>query len=273
LKKAQLGGYALPLFDTVGMSDAEGVINAFSEKKAPGIIALWNEIAQQPNTPAFLEYIRSYAIDHSSPLSLMLDHGTSVEMCLKALDQGFIDVMYDGSALPLEENIANTRQVVEAAHAKGAAVEAELGHVGQGDEYASFGAKGQGFTEPAAVEQFVAETGVDILAVAIGTAHGNYQKAPELDLELLAEIRMRCDVPLALHGGSGLSDDQFRAAIKAGICKINVFTDLAEAAFSEVRQAVESEKDKIFGVSNAVRASFCRRCAHHIDIFGAAEKG
>jgi len=273
LKKAQIGGYALPLFDTVSMCDAEGIINSLREKRSPGIIAMWNQVAAREHTPAFLDYIRSYAKDIATPLSLMLDHGSSVEMCIEALDWGFIDVMYDGSSLPIEENIANTRQVVEAAHAKGAAVEAELGHVGQGTKYASYGAKGEGFTEPDAVEKFAAETGVDMLAVAVGTAHGNYQGEPKLDLELLAEIHKRTDVPLVLHGGSGLSDDQFRAAIKAGVCKINVFTDLAQGAFSSARQAVAADKDKVFGIHDAIRDGFCGRCAHHIDVFGAAGKG
>ena len=138
-------------------------------------------------------------------------------------------------ACPLEENIANTRRVVAAAHAAGVGVEAELGHVGMGDQYDSEGRRGIGFTDPANVERFVEQTGVDFLAIAFGTAHGFYNGEPHLDLDLLSEIRRRVDVPLVMHGGTGLSDEQFRAAIAAGINKINFATSIMNSAADNMR--------------------------------------
>ncbi len=272
LKKAQAGGYALPLFDTPEMAGTQGIFAALEAKRSPGIVALWSQLAERPNTQAFLDYIRALAKEAAVPVSLMLDHGNSVELCSRALSMGFTDLMYDGSALPLEENIANTRKIVEIAHAAGAAVEAELGHVGQGSKYASYGAKGKGFTDAASVERFVTETGVDMLAAAVGTAHGQYAGEPKLDLELLAQIRKRTDVPLVLHGGSGLSDEQFKAAIKAGVCKVNVFTDLGQTATARVGKALKAKKANFFDIGKATQEAFCARCSHYADVFGSAGK-
>jgi fructose-bisphosphate aldolase class II len=206
------------------------------------------------------------------PVSLILDHGSDFEHCMKALAWGFSDVMYDGSKLPLEENIATTRTIVRAAHAIGAGVEAELGHVGRGSEYQSFGARGEGFTEPAAVEKFVAQTGVDFLAVAIGTAHGMYEGQPRLDLDLLAEIRSRVDIPLVLHGGSGLSEEQFRAAVEAGISKINIFTNLARAATAQLLQTAQADDASYFSMTRSVVEAFRESSVYHMDLFGASGK-
>jgi fructose-bisphosphate aldolase class II len=162
---------------------------------------------------------------------------------------------------------------VRAAHAVGAAVEAELGHVGSGSDYQSFGAQGKGFTDPDTVERFVAETGVDFLAIAIGTAHGLYEGEPNIDLDLLQEIRRRVDVPLVLHGGTGLSEQQFKAAVAGGICKINIFTDLAMAAGSRMIESAKGDRPSYFGMTNQVREAFQDRCRWFIDVFGAAGKG
>ncbi|MEA3345947.1 MAG: class II fructose-bisphosphate aldolase [Chloroflexota bacterium] len=270
LKRAQQGHYALPLFDTFEMLGTDGIFTALEEKQAPGIVGVGSRTLDRPNGQPFVGYILSRAAEARVPVSLMLDHGHSVEYCMKALSFGFSDVMYDGSELPLEENIANTRFVVRAAHAMGASVEAELGHVGRGTEYQRFGAQRKGFTDPDAVEHFVAETGVDFLAVAIGTAHGLYEGEPNLDLDLLQEIRDRVDIPLVLHGGSGLSDEQFRAAISEGICKVNIFTDLAVTAGARMIEAAKAEDASYFSIINKVREAFQERCMHYLDVFGAS---
>jgi fructose-bisphosphate aldolase class II len=161
---------------------------------------------------------------------------------------------------------------VRAAHAVGACAEAELGHVGGGHEYDVYGAQGKGFTDPAVVERFVGETGVDSLAVAIGTAHGVYKGEPRLNLELLDEIRRRVDIPLVLHGGSGLSDEQFRSAVAHGISKINIFTDLSLAAGARMIEAAKGEKASYFSISEAAKRAFQERCAFFLDLFGATGK-
>lgn len=272
LKKAQAGHYAIPCFDTFEQLGTEGMFAAIEEKRAPTIVALYGGGFDRPNAPHFAAMLRSMAQSASVPVSLIIDHGASFEQCMKALALGFTDLMYDGSAKPLEENIATTRLIVRAAHAVGASVEAEIGHVGRGAEYSEFGAQRKGFTDPAVVERFVAETGVDFLAVAIGTAHGLYNAEPRLDLELLAEIRRRVEIPLVLHGGTGLSEGQFRAAIAGGISKINIFTDLSIAARQRMIEAAQAEKASYFAITSAVRDAFRERCGYFMDLFGTSGK-
>jgi fructose-bisphosphate aldolase class II len=276
LKAAQAGGYALPLFDAFDMYSADGIVAALEEKQAPAMLAMYAPLLDNRNGLAFARYTRTLAEQASVPVSLMLDHGGSVEICLRAIDLGFSDVMYDGSQLPIEENIANTQRVVQAAHAAGVHVEAELGHVGSGSDYAQFGAQGKGFTQPDDVERFVTETGVDILAVAVGTAHGTYQGAPQLDLQRLAEIRARVATPLVMHGGSGLSTEQFQAAIRGGIVKINVATDLFQAAGAalsgSVQAAAPGAPASYFALGKTAVDAFRQRCGFYLDIFWASGK-
>ena len=272
LKKAQEGGYALPCFDTFEMNGTLGILDALEAKRAPAMIGLYTGMFERPNPRALTDYVRALAQEATVPVSIILDHGASFEHCIRALDVGFTDVMYDGSKLPLEENIATTRMVVRAAHAVGAAVEAELGHVGVGRTYSEFGAQGKGFTEPDMVVQFVEETGVDFLAIAVGTAHGLYDDEPKLALDLLAEIRGRVDIPLVLHGGSGLSDDQFRAAVAGGIQKINIFTNLAVEAKRRMLENAKTEDASMFSLTKQVRDAFRAECERLVDVFGTVGK-
>jgi fructose-bisphosphate aldolase class II len=277
LHRAQAEHYAIPLFDVFDSTSIDGIFAAMEEKHAPVIIALYTGIIDQPGSRPLTEYIRTRAAASPAPAALMLDHGGSFEHVMKALTWGFTDVMYDGSKLSFEENIANTQAVVRAARAVGACVEAELGHVGSGSEYASFGGARKGFTDPAAVEQFVSQTGVDFLAVAIGNAHGLYQGEPHLDIELLQEIRSRVELPLVLHGGTGISEAQFRAAIATGIAKINIATDLYVSAARRVSERVAQDSSKpemvsYFGMTGSAFEAFRERAGYYIELFGAAGK-
>lgn len=269
LKKAQENGYAVPCFDTFEMFGTQGIFNAFEEKRSPGVIGIYSGMLDRPNARAFINYVKAIAEDATVPISIILDHGASFEHCMKAIKLGFPDVMFDGSRLPIEENISNTKMVVRSAHAVGVFVEAELGHVGDGRSYQSYGAQRKGFTDPDIVEQFIAETGVDSLAIAIGTAHGHYEGEPNIDIDLLAEIRRRTDIPLVLHGGSGLSDDQFRQAVSGGICKINIFTSLAAEASRRMIESAKDEKASYFSLTNVIREAFFYQSCHHIDVFGS----
>jgi fructose-bisphosphate aldolase class II len=218
------------------------------------------------------DYVRALAEDATVPVSIILDHGASFEHCIMALHAGFTDVMYDGSRLPFEENVSNTQKVVQAAHAVGAAVEAELGHVGTGSTYSQFGAQGKGFTDPDVVERFVEETGVDFLAIAIGTAHGLYDGEVNLALDLLAEIRERVDIPLVLHGGSGLTDEQFRAAVAGGIQKINIFTNLAVESTRRMRDNAKTDGASFRTMVTQIREAFRDECGRLLDVFGTTGK-
>ena len=277
LKRAQAEHYAIPLFDVFDSTSIDGSFAAMEEKQAPAIVALYTGVLDHPNAHSMAEYIRTRAKASPMPATLMLDHGGSFEHAIKALTWGFTDVMYDGSKLPFEENISNTQTIVRAAHALGVCVEGELGHVGLGSEYASFGGQRKGFTDPGLVEKFVAETGVDFLAVAIGNAHGQYHSEPHLDIELLKDIRRRVDIPLVLHGGSGISEAQFRAAIEAGVAKINIATDLYMTTASRLADRVNADREKPDGVaywslSSTAVESFCERCGYYLDLFGTAGK-
>lgn len=272
LKKAQQEGYAVPCFDTFDMMGTQGIVEALEIKRAPGIIGLWSGFLDRPHARAVTALVRCMIEDATVPISLILDHGADLEHCAKALVYGFSDVMYDGSKFSLEENISQTCNVVRIAHAAGAAAEAELGHVGVGNTYQEFGAQRKGFTDPETVEQFVAATGVDCLAVAVGTAHGLYQGEPQLDLDLLEEIHSRVSIPLVLHGGSGLSDEQFQSAIPHGIAKINIFTNLAVAAGKRMIESAKEEKASYFSLLHAIPGAFREECEHLIDVFGATGK-
>jgi fructose-bisphosphate aldolase class II len=272
LVKAKNERYAIPAYDTLDMNATEGMFLAFEEKNAPGVIAIYGGLLERPYAHALSAYVRERAKDFKVPISLMLDHGASFEQCIKAISYGFTDVMYDGSKLPLEENIKNTKDVVRAAHAVGVYVEAELGHVGSGSNYLSFGALKKGFTDPDTVEIFVKETGVDFLAIAIGTAHGLYQGDPHIDLELLKEIRSRVEIPLVLHGGSGCTEEQFRSAIETGISKINIATDLFMTAGKKLIEVAKGENASYFSISSASVEAFHGRCMYYLDLFGTTGK-
>jgi fructose-bisphosphate aldolase class II len=276
LTRAQTGGYALPLFDTFDMRSTEGMLAALETQRAPAMVAVYNTHFDRPEGRALAAYIRARADDTTVPVSLMLDHGASFEQCMLAIKLGFSDVMFDGSTLPLAENIAETRAVVRAAHAVGVAVEAELGHVGRGSAYQNHDARRKGFTDPDTVERFVAETGVDMLAIAIGTAHGLYEGEPQLDLALLRAIRARVEIPLALHGGSGCTEGQFRAVIQEGITKINVATDLYHTAghrlVAAAREGDAGGRGAYFAQGKTATEAFKERCSYYLNLFGAAGK-
>jgi len=275
LRKARAGKYAVPLFDTFEMKGFEGTLAALEENCAPGIMGILPTVMNGPNARAFVKYIRARAKDSSAPVSIILDHGRSFDQCVEILGYGATDVMYDGGKLPLKENIAVTKMVVRAAHTLGAGVEAELGCVGMGSDCADPDVVRQGFTNPEEATRFVEETGVDALAIAFGSGHGVYQGEPELALDLLADIRKRIDVPLVLHGGSGLSEEQFRGAIREGISKVNIFTDLGINASKKMVLAAQQglpDAASYFNIGEAAQTAFTERCKYFIDLFGATGK-
>lgn len=273
LERATVGKYALPMFDAFDMQSTDAMFEAAVERKAPVMVALYQAPFMQPSGVAFAAYIRERAKTCPVPVSLILDHGNGFEQCMKAIYAGFTDVMFDGSALPVEENIAITKQVVAAAHAVGVAVEAELGHVGRGDDYEDHETRRRNFTDPDMVERFIAETDVDYLAIAIGTAHGIPKGGdPEIDVDLLREIRSRVDIPLVMHGGSGCTEAQFRAVVANGISKINIATDLYRTAGRAVVEAAAGESPSYHALNGAARASFVERCGYYFDLFGTSGK-
>jgi tagatose 1,6-diphosphate aldolase GatY/KbaY len=203
-------------------------------------------------TPSTLKYadpeyfyanVAAAAKKASVPVVMHLDHGSSFELAMRAFRAGYTSIMIDGSHSVFEENIAITKSVVDACHAAGIPVEAELGKVG-GKEDDLEGGNG-GYTEPDEAAQFVEATGIDSLAVAIGTAHGVYKGIPKLDVERLSQIREVVSIPLVLHGTSGVPDDAVRECIRRGICKVNYATDLRIAFTEGVKEVLTEKPDTI----------------------------
>ncbi len=237
LKKAQAEHYAVGLFNTTDTDMLEAVIAAAEELRSPVIIGTAEVLLPYGELKLIAPALLAAAQRATVPVVLHYDHGLTFDRCIEALKLGFSSIMFDGSAGGYEENIAQTREMVKIAHAFGASVEGEIGHVGQASSEDNL--LTDMYTTPEEAEEFVRATGVDALAVAIGTAHGVYKTKPQLNLERLTQIRQRIDTPLVLHGGSGLSDDDFRNTIRDGIAKMNIFTDLCLAGDRAMREGLE----------------------------------
>ena len=227
LKDAQDKKYAVGLFNTTDTDMLQGAIEAAEELRSPIIIGTAEVLLPYGDLSLIAPSIIAAAKRASVPVAVHYDHGLTFERCIEAMKLGFSSIMFDGSAGDTETNLANTREIVKIAHAMGITVEGEIGHVG--DASKGDNETGDMYTTREEAVAFVENTGVDALAIAIGTAHGPYKSKPKLDLERLKDIRSALDTPLVLHGGSGLSDDDFRNTVKYGIAKINIFTDLCNA--------------------------------------------
>lgn len=243
LKKAQEGGYAVGAFNVENMEMAQAIIGAAEELNAPVILQTTPSTVKYAGLSLYYANVAALAAKASVPVAIHLDHGSSFELAMQALREGYTSIMIDGSHSVFEENIAVTKRVVDAAAPNGIPVEAELGKVG-GKEDDLDGGNG-GYTVPEEAKEFVERTGVSSLAVAIGTAHGVYVGEPKLDVERLKEIRKLVSIPLVLHGASGLSDESVKDCIREGICKVNFATEL-RIAYSEGVKAVLAEKPDTF---------------------------
>ena len=244
LEEAKQGKYAIGAFNFDGLMDFQGLLAASEETKIP-FLAMASQGAIKYSG---IEYIsamaRTAAKLKTVPFSLNLDHGQSFDIVMKCLRHGFTSVMIDGSKLPYEENITLTRKVVEAAHAVGVVVEGELGRIGGTEDDVKVEDKDALLTNPDMAVDFVKQTGIDIFAPAIGTAHGFYKGTPKLDFDRLETIQSRLpNTYLALHGGTGLSDDDFRQVIKLGVTKVNIGTDLKNSFTQGIRKMVQANPD------------------------------
>lgn len=227
LKDAQKNGYGVGLFNTTDTDMLEAVISAAEELRAPVIIGTAEVLLPNGELKLIAPSIIAAAKRATVPVVVHYDHGLTFDRCMEALKLGFSSIMFDGSAGDYEKNIADTREIVKIAHSFGATVEGEIGHVGQAD--AGDNDASDMYTKVEEALDYANATGVDALAVSIGTAHGAYKSKPKLDLKRLNDIHKALPVPLVLHGGSGLTDDDFRNSIKNGIAKVNIFTDLCLA--------------------------------------------
>ncbi len=239
LLAAQKGGYAVGAFNVENLEMVQAVVAAAEELNSPVIMQTTPGTLKYADTDYFYAMEKVAAEKASVPVAIHLDHGNSFDLSLKALRSGYTSIMIDGSHEGFEDNIAVSKAVADACHAAGVSVEAELGKVG-GKEDDLDGGDGDPYTDPKEAVEFVERTGVDYLAVAIGTAHGVYKGTPKLDVDRLSEIRDVVDIPIVLHGTSGVPDAQVKECIKRGICKVNYATDL-RIAFTKGVNAVLNE--------------------------------
>lgn len=244
LLDAQKNGYAVGAFNVENMEMVQAVIEAAEKMKAPVIMQTTPSTVKYASTDYFYANAKAAAENAEIQAAIHLDHGSSFELAMKAFRSGYTSIMIDGSHGTLEENIAISKKVAEAVHPGGVPVEAELGKVGGKEDNLDSGDDNP-YTDPKEAARFVKETGIDSLAVAIGTSHGVYKGEPKLDLDRLTEIRRTVEIPLVLHGTSGVPDETVAECVKRGICKVNYATDLRIAFTDGVKKAISENPNVI----------------------------
>lgn len=244
LKKAQEEHYAVGAFNVENMEMVMAVISAAEEMNAPVIMQTTPSTVSYAGLDYFLANVKVAASRANVPVAIHLDHGSSFELAYQAFRTGYTSIMIDGSHGDFESNVKLSKSVVDMCKSSGIAVEAELGKVG-GKEDDLDGGDGDIYTDPLEAKEFVERTGVDSLAIAIGTAHGMYKGEPKLDLDRLSAIREVVSVPLVLHGGSGIPDSKVQEAIRRGICKVNYATELRIAYTDGIKKYLSENPDAI----------------------------
>lgn len=244
LKKAQEEHYAVGAFNVENMEMVMAVISAAEEMNAPVIMQTTPSTVSYAGLDYFLANVKVAASRANVPVAIHLDHGSSFELASQAFRTGYTSIMIDGSHGDFESNVKLSKSVVDMCKSSGIAVEAELGKVG-GKEDDLDGGDGDIYTDPLEAKEFVERTGVDSLAIAIGTAHGIYKGEPKLDLDRLSAIREVVSVPLVLHGGSGIPDSKVQEAIRRGICKVNYATELRIAYTDGIKKYLSENPDAI----------------------------
>lgn len=240
LEDAQAGHYAVGAFNVENMEMVMAVVRAAEEMRSPVIMQTTPSTVKYAGLNYYLAMVKAAAARTDIPVAMHLDHGDSFDLAMRALRTGYTSIMIDGSHDAFEDNIALTRRVVDACAPSYISVEAELGKVG-GKEDDLEGGDGNPFTDPQQAKEFVERTGVNSLAIAIGTAHGLYKGTPKLDFERLSAIREVVSIPLVLHGASGVPDDAVRESITRGICKVNFATELRIAFSDGVKEYLQKD--------------------------------
>lgn len=274
LKHAEENGYAVGAFNINNMEIVQAIIESAEETKSPVIL----QASQGGLKYAGVEYIAELgklaAKNASVPVAIHLDHGTDFVQIMKCIRYGFSSVMIDGSQYALEENIAITKKVIEVARAVGISVEAELGKIGGTEDDVSVDDADATYTDPDEAVRFVEETGVDSLAIAIGTAHGPYKGEPKLDFDRLKTIKSRIDIPIVLHGSSGVPYEALKKAISLGVSKINIDTDVRMAFAKGVSEIIsknpnEYDPRKILGPA---KEEMRKAIMEKMEVFGSVGK-
>lgn len=267
LIKAQKEKYAVANFCIWNVEMLAGVMEASEELKSPVILSFGSGFLMNTDINHFIHMMRSYAISTKLPASIHWDHGRSFEIVSHAIDIGYNSLMIDGSAYNLEENIRITKEVVDKFKPLGIPIEAELGHVGAETDYEEALAS-YGYTNPDEAAEFVERTNIDSLAIAIGNQHGTYSAEPKINFEILEKVNKAVEIPLVLHGASGISDPDIRKAISLGITKINIHTELCDAAMIAINSNYE-KKQSYLALNQEVRLEIKKRAMEKIKLFGS----
>lgn len=271
LQQAMEGDWAVGSFSVANMEMVMGILRAAEETESPVILQIAEVRLKHSPLDLIGPLMVSAAENADVPVAVHFDHGTTIEAIEHALDLGFTSVMIDGSKLNIDENIKITRKVVKLAREYGADVEGEIGSVGGSEDGSEDIAVH--CTSPEQALHFQDETNVDALAVAIGNAHGNYKQEPKLRFDILEQVRARVDVPLVLHGGTGISPEDFKKCISLGIKKINIATATFDAVEQSVRAAYKDGKiEGYYDLQTAEVEGAYRNALKHIEIFGCAGK-
>lgn len=245
LEPAEQGFYAVGAFNANNMEIVQAIIEAAAEERSPVILQASQGAIRYAGLDYIVAMVKTAAKGVNVPVVLHLDHGTDFFQVMRCIRAGFSSVMFDGSSLPLAENIEITRQVVDIGKAVGVSVEGELGKIGGTEDDISVSEKEALFTDPLEAQRFVRESGIDALAVAIGTAHGPYRGRPKLDFARLQEIRELTGATIVMHGASGVPDDDVRQGIALGIRKINIDTDLRQSFVKAIKEFIAENPDNI----------------------------
>lgn len=272
LQDAHKNNYAVGAFNVNNMEIVQAIIEAAEETRSPVIL----QASQGGLDYAGVEYIAALAKiaaeNATVPVAIHLDHGTDFVQVVKCVRNGFSSIMIDGSKYELEENIRVTNKVIEICRAVGVSVEAELGKIGGTEDDITVDERDATFTDPAEAKEFVERTNVDSLAIAVGTAHGVYKGTPKIDFERIKKIKELVNIPLVLHGSSGVADDDIKQAVSLGINKINIDTELRQSFTKAIHDFVAKEPEvidprKIIGVA---RTAMKERVAEKMRLFGSA---
>lgn len=274
LNAAEKGGYAVGAFNANNMEIVQAIMQAAAEERSPVILQASQGAINYAGLDYIVAMVKTGARGTDVPVVLHLDHGTDFLQVMRCMRAGFSSVMFDGSRLPLAENMEITRKVAEIGRAVGVSVEGELGKIGGTEDDISVSEKDALFTDPLEAQQFVRETGVDALAVAIGTAHGFYKGRPELDFPRLERIRELTGASIVMHGASGVFDEDVRRGIDRGIRKINIDTDLRQAFVRAMQGQIAESPDNIDPrkVMGPAREALKKVIREKMRLFGCAGK-
>ena len=270
LNKAKDEHYGVAFFNAVNIEMARAVIETAEELGAPVIVGTAEVLLPAMDLAHVAKYLIPMAKEASVPVAVHYDHGLTFERCMEALRLGFTSIMYDCSTLGYEENLARVEEMARICHGMGATIEGELGHVGDNAGSGKLENPSDYYTDPDLALDFVQRTGIDALAVAVGNAHGDYAFPPKLDFDRIEAISQKTGIPLVLHGGSGLSDSDFKTAVKLGISKINIFTDIDKAGKRGIEKGLSAGAKTMMELMPYETDEMKKVVREKISLFGSA---